>query len=358
MLSSTSSSNGASLSTEAEPEPGKLWFYGGNGNLGAPAARQNVGTGGWTGALIAHRGDLKGMSSRDSAPDGYEDFLVRLPDNRLYVYPGNGVGSPWVYTRKPLAHPSQGSDWLGLRQMLLPGNIDGKLGNDLITVECVYDGSGNCYNARLLLYSGLVIGGGGQDQTKPFDWANPVVLGTGGWRDLSSLAVSDVNGDAYADLIARDPDNGKLYLYPGCINDAKDCPNSGYKLLERSVYGTGGWSQRPYLTSPGNTQGALLNDTVTTLPSPDLPPDDPQNQPVTHNFKRFIPTAGQEHGDIWATTPADPDTPVGYVDSAGNWTSVLCPTGCLLTYPGTPTGHGSPRLAGTGGWATLITGIF
>ncbi|MFI8917323.1 hypothetical protein ACIGW4_37750 [Streptomyces sp. NPDC053513] len=343
---------------------GKLWFYPGNGNLGSMGARQNAGSGGWSGALIAHRGDLKGMSSRDAAPDGYEDFLVRLTDNKLYVYPGNGVGSPWYYTRKELANPSQPvHQWAGLKQMLLPGDIDGKPGNDLITVECVWENSGvatadlKCVNARLILYSGLAVGGGGQNQDQPFNWAEPVVLGTGGWRDLTNLAVDDVNGDSYADLVARDPSDGKLYLYPGCINDAEKCPNSGYKLLARSIYGTGGWTQRPYLTSPGNMQGALQAATVTTPPAEDLPPG-PDNQGHTYNFKRFIPTVGEEYGDFWATTSADPDTPVEYVDSAGNWTSRLCPTGCLLTYPGTPTSHGSPRLAGTAGWATEITGIF
>ncbi len=345
---------------------GKLWFYGGNGNLGPLAARQNAGTGGWSGALIAHRGDLKGMSSVDSAPDGYEDFLVRLSNNNLYVYPGNGVGSPWAYTRKWLANPSQPKhQWAGLRQILLPGDIDGKPGNDLITVECIWENANvetadlKCVSARLILYSGLAVGGGGQNQTQPFNWGEPVLLGTGGWRDLTNLAVNDINGDSYADLVARDPSDGKLYLYPGCINDAEKCPNSGYKLLyPPSVYGTGGWTQRPYLTSPGNLQGTLQAATVTTQPSPDLPPDDPKNQPVTYNFKRFIPMVGEEYGDFWATTPADPDTPVQCMDSAGNWTSRLCPTGCLLTYPGTPTGHEAPRLAGTAGWATDITGIF
>ncbi|MFC7929357.1 hypothetical protein [Streptomyces cinereoruber] len=336
---------------------GQLWLYPGNGNLGLVGARQNAGLGGWSGALIAHRGDLKGMSSRDSAPDGYEDFVVRLSNNKLYVYPGNGVGSPWYYTRKELIHPAQGSDWSGLRQVLLPGNIDGKAGNDLITVECVYDANNNCSNGRLILYSGLAVGGGGQNQTQPFNWGSPVTLGTGGWRDLTNLAADDVNGDSYADLIARDPGDGKLYLYPGCLNDTVKCPGSEYKLLQRSVYGTGGWTQRPFLTSPGNTQGILQDATVTTEPSPDLPPG-PDNEAKTYNFRRFIPTVGQESGDFWATTPADPNTPVQYVDSTGNWTSRLCPTGCLLTYPGTPTGHGAPRLAGTAGWATAITGIF
>ncbi|MFD3662324.1 FG-GAP repeat domain-containing protein [Streptomyces sp. NPDC058659] len=342
---------------------GKLWFYGGDGHLGSPEAREIAGYGGWTGALIAHRGDLKGMRSRDSVPDGYEDFLVRLPDNKLYVYPGNGVGTPWVYTRKELGHPSQKEDWRGLRQMLLPGNVDGKLGNDLITVECIWDDVNlppekrKCVNARLILYSGNWIGGGsngGQNQTAPFNWGAPITLGTGGWRDLTNLAVSDVNGDSYADLVARDPSDGTLYLYRGCVNDAVSCPGSAYTFLPRTVYGSGGWNQRPYLASPGNTQGTLQNATVVEPASPDIP----GSVDVTHQYKRFIPTAGQEAGDIWATTPADPDTPVEYVDAAGIAKSILCPSGCLLIYPGGKTSHGAPRLAGTAGWATTIRGIF
>ncbi|MFF5931911.1 FG-GAP repeat domain-containing protein [Streptomyces hydrogenans] len=343
---------------------GQLWLYGGNGNLGAPAARQLVGTSGWTGALIAHRGDLKSMSSKDTALDGYEDFLVRLPNNKLYLYPGNGVGSPWIYTRKELAHPSE-DDWRGLRQMLLPGNIDGKPGNDLITVQCMWNDDTikledrTCVNARLILYSGNGISGDdGQNQAIPFDFDKEITLGTGGWRDLTNLAVSDVNGDSYADLVARDPSDGTLYLYPGCVNDAVACPGSDYKFLPRAVYGNGGWNQRPYLTSPGNTQGTLRPDEVTKQPSNELPPEDPDNQPKTYYFNRFIPTTGQEAGDIWATTPADPDTPVDYIDSTGTAKSILCPTGCLLIYPGGKTIHGAPRLAGTAGWATTIRGIF
>ncbi|MFF8805241.1 FG-GAP repeat domain-containing protein [Streptomyces omiyaensis] len=348
----------------ANDAEGKLWFYGGNGNLGTPATRQLVGTSGWTGALIAHRGDLKSMNFEDTALDGYEDFLVRLSDNKLYLYPGNGVGSPWIYTRKELAHPSEG-DWRGLRQMLLPGNIDGKPGNDLITVECIWNDDTikpedrTCVSARLILYSGNGISGdGGQNQAIPFGWDKKIILGTGGWRDLTNLAVSDVNGDSYADLVARDPSDGTLYLYPGCVNDAVACPGSDYKFLPRTVYGNGGWNQRPYLTSPGNTQGTLLADEVTSQPSNELPPDHPDNQPKTYYFKRFIPTVGQEAGDIWATTPAAPDTPVNYVDSTGTAKSILCPTGCLLIYPGGKTAHGAPRLAGTAGWATTIRGIF
>ncbi|MEU6621997.1 hypothetical protein ABZ926_14655 [Streptomyces litmocidini] len=343
---------------------GKLSLYADNGTLGTPAAGKIVGTGGWSGSLIAHGGDLQNLLSSNEGPDGYEDFLVRLyvkDDDgkyrwKLFVYPGNGMGSPWVYARQEIAHPAQ-EDWLGLRQIVLPGNIDGKPGNDLITVECKWDDPktrANCVNAELLLYSGNAAADGGQNQTQPFSAEPTTILGTGGWRDFTNLAVDDVNGDGVGDLVARDPATNKLWLYPGTL--AGTCPACTLSFLypNRKEYGSGGWAQRPYLTSPGNIQGTV-HDAEFLYKEPDAGPDAPG---TLYKFKQFTPTAGQEQGDFWATTPADPDTPVEYMDGSGNLTSRLCPTGCLLTYPGGPTWHGTPRLAGTSGWATVITGIF
>ncbi|MFI0928693.1 FG-GAP repeat domain-containing protein [Streptomyces sp. NPDC021012] len=331
---------------------GKLSFYAGNGTLGSLAPARNVGTGGWSGSLIAHGGDLANLLSPTIGPDGYEDFLVRLyvkDDDgqyrwKLFLYPGNGMGSPWVYTRQEINHPAQ-EDWLGLRQIVLPGNIDGKPGNDLITVECIWDNPktrANCVNAQLLLYSGRIAADGSQDQTGTFSTTS-TSLGTGGWRDFTNLAVDDINGDGIDDLVGREPTTGKLWLYPGKITG---CPDScTFSLGVRSEYGSGGWAQRPYLTSPGNIQGTVKSVTF-------------NDEGTQSNFKQFEPTTGEGYGDIWATTPADPDSPVQYMDESGTWTSRLCPTGCLLTYPGGSTGHGLPHLSGTGGWATAITGIF
>lgn len=342
---------------------GKLSLYAGNGTLGTPAAGKIVGTGGWSGSLIAHGGDLQSLINSNEGPDGYEDFVVRLllkdDDGKyryhLFVYPGNGMGSPWVYARQEIAHSTQ-DDWLGLRQIVLPGNIDGKPGNDLITVECLWDDSDkrtNCVNAELLLYSGKAAADGSQDQTGPFS-AEPTTLGTGGWRDFTNLAVDDINGDGVGDLVGREPATGKLWLYPGKLTGT--CPGCtlSFPFADRKEYGSGGWTQRPYLTSPGNIQGTV-NDAEFLYKEPDAGPDSPG---TLYKFKQFTPTVGQEQGDIWATTPADPDTPVEYIDGSGNLTSRLCPTGCLLTYPGGSTWHGTPRLAGTAGWATVITGIF
>ncbi|MFJ3765026.1 hypothetical protein ACIPQJ_11875 [Streptomyces sp. NPDC090082] len=333
---------------------GKLSLYAGNGTLGTPAAGKIVGTGGWSGSLIAHGGDLQNLLSPTGGPDGYEDFLVRLyvkDDDgkyryKLFLYPGNGMGSPWVYSRQEITHSAQ-EDWLGLRQIVMPGNIDGKPGNDLITVECIWGdpkARTSCVNAELRLYSGRAAADGGQDQTAPFS-ATSTVLGTGGWRDFTNLAVDDINGDGVGDLVGREPATGKLWLYPGKLTGGCPACTLSFPFADRKEYGSGGWTQRPYLTSPGNIQGTVKAVTFDDEGTPSV-------------FKQFEPTANESYGDIWATTPADPDTPVEYMDTSGNLTSRLCPTGCLLTYPGGSTRHGTPRLAGTGAWATVITGIF
>lgn len=326
----------------------KLRLYAGDGT-GKVAAAQTVGIGGWTGALIAHRGDLRGFASPTAEPDGYEDFVVRLSDNRLYVYGGTGLGTPAFDTRTELPHSSvdTATDWSRIRQIIMPGDIDGNTtdghvgGNDLITIECT---DASCTNAALWLYTGNTIGDAGshsQDQTEPFNLHTRVNLGLAGWKNYTNLAVGDQNGDGVQDIVARDPSTGQLYLYPGQIT------NGVFSLGTRSTYGNGDWDIRPRLASPGNVQGTV---TTATYSDPDAGTD------VT--YRQFQPKAGEAYGDLWATTPADPDLGVPYVDDTGAAKTTTCPTGCLLFYPGGPTTHRSPRLIGLGAWATLITGIF
>ncbi|MFD9487014.1 FG-GAP repeat domain-containing protein [Streptomyces sp. NPDC059991] len=340
------------LATDSD---GKLRFYAGDGT-GNVAASEVAGQSGWGGALIAHRGDFAGFTSKTDAPDGYEDFLVRLGDGNLYLYPGDGLGGPDYWTRRELAgHPTADkvySDWSGTRQIILPGDIDQNTaagharGNDMITIECT---DNPCTNANLWLYSGNTVGSGSNtsaDQTEPFDMNNRRLIGSGGWRDFTNLAVGDINRDGIQDLVARDPSTGQLYVYPGKMTggvfslSGKD---------ERTVYGTAGWSAqlRPHLASPGNVQGTVVNATVSD-------PDAGTNIA----YRQFQPKSGDEYGDIWATTPADPNYTVNYVDGSGTSRSTTCPTGCLLFYPGGPTSHRSPTLVGTAGWASVITNIY
>ncbi|MGW0939780.1 FG-GAP repeat domain-containing protein [Streptomyces sp. NPDC002666] len=326
----------------------KLRLYAGDGT-GKVASSQTVGTGGWGDALIAHHGDLVDFTSPTAVPDGYEDFVVRLSDNNLYVYGGTGLGTPNFTTRTELPHTTvdDAADWSRIRQIITPGDIDKNMtpghigGNDLITIECSDDA---CSNAALWLYTGNTVGSGNsywQNQTDPFDLNTRVNLGLRGWKDYTNLAVGDQNGDGVQDLVARYPGTGELYLYPGQIT------NGVFSLGTRSVYGSNGWQQRPHLASQGNVQGTVA---TATYSDPDAGTD------IT--YRQFQPKAGEAPGDVWATTPADSALTIDYTDDTGAAKSTTCPSGCLLFYPGAPTYHKYPKLVGLSGWDTVITGIF
>ncbi|MGW2965253.1 FG-GAP repeat domain-containing protein [Streptomyces sp. NPDC001220] len=334
----------------ATDNTGKLRLYAGDGT-GHVAAFQTVGNSGWTGALIAHRGDLVNFASPTQSPDGYEDFLVRLSNNKLYLYGGNGLGSPNYNTRREIVHPGT-PDWSGLIQIIAPGNIDGIPGNDFITTECsAWDTNGNCTNAKLWLYSGNAAADGSQDQTEPF-LLQPTEIGGSGWMTYTNLATGDVNGDGVDDILGRKPSTGQLLLYPGvhtgaCSNTpgVRDCT---YSLqTPPTTYGSSGWQNRPHLASPGNIQGTV---STRTYSDPDAGTD------IT--YRQFQPTSGDTYGDLWATTPADPNYTVNYVDDTGTAQTTTCPSGCLLFYPGRATALTSPHLVGSSNWEVSITGIF
>ncbi|MCX4586911.1 VCBS repeat-containing protein [Streptomyces sp. NBC_01481] len=330
----------------------QLLLYAGDGT-GAIAAAQMVGTGGWDYALVAHGGDLAGFASTTAAPDGYEDTIARLRDGKLYLYPGNGLGTPWSWSRTELVHAdlNSGTDWRRTRQILTPGDIDKNNtaghagGNDLITIECTTDIGANsyCANAELWLYTGNTLADGTTDQTEPFDLTNRTKIGSAGWQNLNVLAVGDQNDDGIMDIVTRDPAASTLYLYPGKITSGV------YALTTRTSYAGQGWNltNRPRLASAGNAQGAVTINTYTD-------PDDPTN-PVT--YRQFQPKTGEHYGDIWATTDADPNLVVNYVTASGTAATTTCPTGCLLFYPGGPTTHRSPTLVGAASWSTNITAI-
>ncbi|MFJ6438271.1 hypothetical protein [Streptomyces sp. NPDC091416] len=351
----------------------KLRLYSGDGT-GKVSSSQTVGTGGWGDALIAHHGDLVDVSSPTAAPDGYEDFVVRLDDNTFWVYGGTGLGTPNFTTRTPLIHrkmdPTDADDWRRVRQIILPGDIDKNEteghadGNDLITIECTNDA---CSNAALWLYTGNTFGSPGnhwQNQHEPFSLNTRVNLGIEGWKDYTNLTIGDQVGDTdpdgdgipepdevkgpdgIKDIVARDPGTGQLYLYPGKIT------NGVYSLGIRIPYGSGGWQYRPHLASQGNIQGTV---TTGTYSDPDA------GTPIT--YRQFQPKTDDELGDVWATTPADSNLAIDYIDGTGATKQTTCPSGCLLFYPGVRTSHQYPShkyptLVGLSGWDTVITGIF
>ncbi|MFD5143601.1 hypothetical protein [Streptomyces sp. NPDC058401] len=325
---------------------GGLRLYTGNG--AGRVQMRSIADSGWKGALIAHGGDFTDLVSPTGAPDGYEDAIVRLSDNKLYLYAGNGFGDFSHAKRRELTPPPGlgSAGWGRIQQMIAPGDLDQRTesgfrkGNDLAVVECVDDA---CSGARLRIYSGQTKpGDSSPEQGSPFDFKAPSYTGGTTWKNYEILGIGDQNGDGVKDILARNKIDGNLYLYAGKIGaDGK------FGLAPRTTYATGGWrpADRPLIVSHGNAQGTVVNKTIT---------DEGQVIP----YKQFQPKAGDEQGDLWATTPADPKRVVNYVDSAGKPATTTCPTGCLLYYPGGPTGLKQPQLVGASGWATSVTNLF
>ncbi|WP_332759885.1 FG-GAP repeat domain-containing protein [Streptomyces sp. MT206] len=327
----------------------QLRLYPGDGT-GKVQDMKIAGASGWSGALLAHGGDFVNLTSPTAAPDGYEDILARLNDKKLYLYPGNGQGEAWYWMRRELAAPSdlgdpntEGNGWARVRQIIMPGDMDQRTGDsyaqgsDMVTLECWDE---LCGNARLRLYSGLVKFGGAS-QKDPFEIQNGAnIIGASGWKDYTILAAGDQNGDGVKDILARNKIDGNLYLYPGQFT------NGVYGLGDRSLYGAGGWQAgtRPLVTSSGNAQGTVVNKTI-----------DDDGTPIS--YREFQPKAGDERGDVWATTPADPNYTVSYDDGTGATATTTCPTGCLLFYPGGATTHRQPLKVGNSGWSYYITSL-
>ncbi|MBT2452134.1 VCBS repeat-containing protein [Streptomyces sp. ISL-43] len=334
-----------------EPDGGlRLYASDGTGQVNMTA----VGTSGWDGTLIAHGGDFVNLTSPAAAPDGYEDAIVRLKSNKLYIYPGTGRGA--LKNRVELATPSRlGTEgWARLQQIVSPGDMNQRTdvgyvqGNDLLTLECEAYQDGYCMSVGMSLYSGQTVTDGSADQREPFDLqANPTKIPgpIGGWDNHEVVTVGYMDGDGIKDIVTRDRLNSYLFLHRGRIT------NGVYSVFSENhqgaIYAQSGWlpDKRPLVASNGNAQGTVVSKSV-------------NDDGTLIQYKEFQPKAGDQLSDIWATTPADPNYVVDYVDSTGTAATTTCPTGCLLFYAGGPTSTKPPLLVGGSGWATSIARIF
>lgn len=193
-------------------DQGRLLLYPGlgNGKLGDP---KTIGTGGWGGGSIAHRGDMTG--------DGYEDVVARI-GTELRVYPNKGDGTLGAATVIRTGLPADA-------QVVAMGDMTGDRVPDLVIRQ----------GDQLYFYAGDA---GRRPHVKA-----PVALG-GGWSAYTLSALGDANGDGIPDLLARDTKSEQLLFYPG---------RTGGGFGNRSVFGSGGWgtANRPLVTGAADAAG-------------------------------------------------------------------------------------------------------
>ncbi|MFD6109300.1 FG-GAP-like repeat-containing protein [Streptomyces yangpuensis] len=160
---------------------GKLYVHPGDGR-GGIGSRREIGTGGWLGASVSHRGDWTG--------DGWEDLVARV-GTQLRVYPGGMDGR----LKSPVGLGTVAAD----AQVVSVGDMTGDGAADLVVSA----------ENKLWLY---------ENDTAAA--VRPAVrprkeIGNGGWSPMTLSAPGDVTKDAIPDLLARDTRDGVLYLYRG-----------------------------------------------------------------------------------------------------------------------------------------------
>ncbi|TFE38212.1 VCBS repeat-containing protein [Streptomyces sp. ICN441] len=173
----------------------------------------------WTDALISHNGDwLPG--------DGIQDLVARMPDGKLYVYPGDGYGGFDVGQRREMLLPGGAPATGALTQILSVGDATGDGRPDLLATA----GSG------LWAFTGYTGASfSGVTQLSGDDWSQ---------RDL--VQVDDVRGGAGLDLVYRTDTTGRIYLRQGKLAGAgTDLSSFAVQTAAEGgvdfLYGSAGW---------------------------------------------------------------------------------------------------------------------
>ncbi|MCQ6556518.1 DNRLRE domain-containing protein [Streptomyces sp. C10-9-1] len=174
-------------------------------------------------ALISH--------STDWHPgDGITDVLARMPDGKLYVYPGDGYGAVEVSERLEVLLPENAPDPASFTQVLATGDVTGDGRPDALVVAA----------DQLWAFTGY----------SGASFAETEMVGSVSWSAYDLVGLRDISGDGLADLLMRGPSTSAGLL----LRKGKPDPDGGVDFRSFSspssgaggaqvIYGTTGWGR-------------------------------------------------------------------------------------------------------------------
>ncbi|MFJ8644734.1 DNRLRE domain-containing protein [Streptomyces sp. NPDC093546] len=142
----------------------------------------------WSGALITHNGDW--------APgDGVQDLLARMPDGKLYVYPGDGYGSFDVTKRQEVLMPAGAPAPSSFRQITSISDVSGDGLPDMMALS----------GSTLWSFTGYT----------GSSFTSAAQLSGDDWGPRTIVQVDRIDGDTALDMVYRTDTSGRLYLRKG-----------------------------------------------------------------------------------------------------------------------------------------------
>ncbi|MFZ3494697.1 DNRLRE domain-containing protein [Streptomyces sp. 5.8] len=189
-------------------------------------------------ALIAH--------STDWFPgDGLTDVIARMPDGKLYVYPGIGTGQVDVGRRMEILLPAGAPDPATLRQIVACEDVDGDGFPDLFGLD------GDGYWA-FTGYTGA-----------SFSSARRL---SGSWASRDLVGVRDVTGDKVPDLLYRNSTGLILRIGKAGSNGGADLDSLAAAANSEgghdNVYAATGWTRadKPMVLGTADATGDGIPD--------------------------------------------------------------------------------------------------
>ncbi|WP_327316921.1 DNRLRE domain-containing protein [Streptomyces sp. NBC_01235] len=200
-------------------------------------------------SLVTHNGDF--------APgDGVTDWVVRTPEGRLFLYPGDGYGAIDVSKRIEIRLPSNAPAPSTFSEIKSAGDITGDGQPELFV-------AGGTGGAELWVFSGYSGG----------TFSEAVKLTSSAWADKERdfVAIADYNDDGAADLTYRTT-AGNIWLRKGILDsdgvgtDLKSLGTAAASLDGDNAYVSGTMTQAafPLLYGSPDISGDGIPDIVAT----------------------------------------------------------------------------------------------